>query len=140
MTTMLLSSAHRLNVVLPGIRSMLSSVRSMPLNQPSTWNEIAAQITKVIRSSQERIQLFGPSETLSACTPKRTSTSTVARSMATSMSATSQAEAGEQRAQAEDQHHAQERGREHHAGDHQAPRPASADRTRAASGRSQRLM
>ena len=37
MTTTLLSSAQRLNVVLPGSRSMLSSVRSMPLNQPSTW-------------------------------------------------------------------------------------------------------
>ena len=95
MTTMLFSSAHRLNFVLPGTRSMLSNVRSTPLNQPSTWKEIAAHSTKVIRSSQERIQLFGPRETLSACTPKRTSTSTVARSMAMSMSATSQAETDE---------------------------------------------
>ena len=37
---------------------MLSSVRSRPLNQPSTWKEIAAQNTRVMRSSQERIQLF----------------------------------------------------------------------------------
>ena len=41
----------------------------------------------MIRSSQVRIQLFGPSDTLSTCTAKRTSTSTVARSMAMSMSA-----------------------------------------------------
>ena len=63
MTTMLLSSDHRLNFVLPGIRSMLSSVRSSPLNQPSTWKEIAAQSTKVSLSSQARNQLLGPSET-----------------------------------------------------------------------------
>ena len=63
MTTMPLSSAQRLNFVLPGTRSMLSSVRSTPLNQPSTWKEMAAQNTKVMRSSQARIQLFGPSET-----------------------------------------------------------------------------
>ena len=40
MTTTPLSSDQRLNCALPGIRSMLSSVRSTPLNQPSTWKEI----------------------------------------------------------------------------------------------------
>ena len=87
-TTTPLSSAQRLNCDFPGIRSMLSRVRSMPENQPRTWNAMAAHITKVMRSSQERIQLFGPRETDKACTPMRTSTSTVARSIAMSMSST----------------------------------------------------
>ena len=89
MTTMPLSSAQSVNVVLPGMRSMLSSVRSTPANQPSTWKEMIAQSTNVIRNSQARIQLLGPRETLNMCTAKRTSTSTVARSMAMSMSAVS---------------------------------------------------
>ncbi len=88
MTTMPLSSAHRLNLALPGIMSMSSRVRSSPLNQPSTWKEIAAQRTKVSLSSQARNQLLGPSETEMTCNTKRTSTSTVARSMAMSMSST----------------------------------------------------
>ncbi len=46
-----------------------------------------AQSKNVSLSSQARIQLFGPSETLNTCSAKRTSTSTVARSMAMSMSA-----------------------------------------------------
>jgi len=86
MTKMPLSSAHRLNLVLPGTRSMPSRVRSSPLNQPSTWKEIANQMTKVSLSSQARNQLLGPSETEMPCTTKRTSTSTVARSRAMSMS------------------------------------------------------
>jgi hypothetical protein len=85
MTTMPLSNAQRLNLVLPGMRSMPSSVRSIPSNHPSSWKLMIAQIRKVSRSSQVRIQLFGPRETLSTCTAKRTSTSTVTRSSARSM-------------------------------------------------------
>ena len=124
MTTMLLSNAQSVKVALPGRRSMPSSVRSTPANQPRTWKEMIAQSTNVSLSSQARIQLFGPSETLNTCSAKRTSTSTVVRSMAMSMSAVGQVEGGEQHAQAEDQHHAEQRRRQDHAGDHQPFRPA----------------
>ena len=87
MTTMLLSNAQSVKVALPGRRSMPSSVRSTPANQPRTWKEMIAQSANVSLSSQARIQLFGPSETLNTCSAKRTSTSTVVRSMAMSMSA-----------------------------------------------------
>ncbi len=124
MTTRPLSSAHRLNVALPGSRSMLSSVCSRPENQPSTWKEMMAQSTKVILSSQARIQLFGPSETLITCTAQRTSTSTVARSSAMSMSPVCKSNAREQRTETEYEQQADERRRQHHAGDHDAARPS----------------
>ncbi len=103
---------------------MPSSVRSTPANQPSTWKEMIAQSTNVSLSSQARIQLFGPSETLKHMQREADQHQHGGEIHGDVDECGREVEGGEQHAQAEDQHHAEQRRRQHHASDHEAPWPA----------------